>query len=103
MSLREKEINQAIAAITANQSFLVLGEEGSGKSAIAYGVRDALESIGWQVAIAEYSSSVKNYLIAIAEQLNIEIADPQTRKPFTVDEMKKVIPSGLIICHTCLI
>lgn len=103
MSLRETEINKAIAAICSNQSLLILGEEGAGKSVIAYGVRDELESRGWTVAIAEYSSSTKNTLISIAEQLDIDIADPKTKKAFTVDEMKKAIPPSLAIAQTCLI
>ena len=34
-NFRQPEINQAIASLETNQSLLIIGEEGSGKTAIA--------------------------------------------------------------------
>ncbi|MFN5725249.1 MAG: ATP-binding protein, partial [Pseudanabaena sp.] len=80
-NFRQAEINQAIASVETNQSLLIIGDEGSGKSAIADGVRSAFRSRGWKVAIAEYSGSAKNTLIDICDQLSLETYDDSGKKP----------------------
>lgn len=105
-NFRQTEINQAIASIEVNQSLLMIGEEGSGKTAIAESVRLAFVSRGWNVAIADYTSGSKDTLLEIAEQLGCETADLSGKnpKPFTAGQLKEEItqalerPNTLLIC-----
>lgn len=104
-NFRKLEIDKAIASLETNQSLLIIGDEGTGKSAIADGVRTAFRSRGWKVAIAEYSGSAKATLIEICEQLGCDYEDHSGNKPrpFTADEMREEIKQALNQSHTLLI
>ncbi|MCA6580481.1 MAG: ATP-binding protein [Pseudanabaena sp. M34BS1SP1A06MG] len=104
-NFRKSEIDRAIASLETNQSLLIIGDEGTGKSAIADGVRTAFHSRGWKVAIAEYSGSAKATLIEICEQLGCDYEDHSGNKPrpFTADEMREEIKQALNQSHTLLI
>jgi hypothetical protein len=104
-NFRQNEINQAIASLETNQSLLIVGDEGSGKSAIADGVRSAFRSRGWKVAIAEYTGSAKSTLVEIADQLGCKTEDNSGKKPrpYTADELREEIGQVLKIKNTLLI
>lgn len=106
-NFRRLEVDKAIASLETNQSLLMIGDEGTGKSAIADGVRTAFRSRGWKVAIAEYSGSAKNTLIEICEQLQLscEYEDNSGKKPrpYTADELRAEIGQALNISNTLLI
>lgn len=105
-NFRQTEINQAIASIEVNQSLLMIGEEGSGKTAIAEAVRTAFKSRGWNVAIADYASGAKDTLLEIADQLGCQVTDNSGKnpKPFTASQLRDEItqtlekPNTLLIC-----
>jgi len=107
-NFRRLEIDKAIASLETNQSLLIIGDEGTGKSSIADGVRTAFRSRGWKVAIAEYSGSSKNTLIEICEQIGCDYEeqnqDPNKKpRPFTADELRVEIGQALNQTHTLLI
>ena len=107
-NFRKLEIDKAIASLETNQSLLMIGDEGTGKSAIADGVRTAFRSRGWKVAIAEYSGNTKTSLVEICEQLGCEYEeqnqDPNKKpRPFTADELRQEIAGALNQSHTLLI
>ncbi|TYQ29176.1 ATP-binding protein [Pseudanabaena sp. UWO311] len=102
-NFRQTEINQAIASLETNQSLLIVGDEGSGKSAIAAEVRSEFKKRGWTVAIAEYTGSAKNTLIEIADQLGCDTCDPNTGKPLTADGLRDAIADYLYSPKTILI
>lgn len=94
---RDAEINQAIASLEVNQSLLIIGEEGSGKTAIAESVRTNFKSRGWNVAIADYSSSAKTTLLEICDQLGLDTEDTSGNKPkpYTADQLREEIAQEL--------
>ncbi len=104
-NFRQTEINQAIASLETNQSLLIIGEEGSGKTAIAESVRSAFKSRGWNIAIADYSSGAKDTLLEIADQLGCKTADnsSKTPKPYTAAQLREEISQELKISNTLLI
>jgi hypothetical protein len=104
-NFRQTEINQAIASLETNQSLLIIGEEGSGKTAIAESVRTAFKSRGWNVAIADYSSSAKDTLLEIADQFGCQTADNSGKnpKPFTASQLREEITQKLEESDTLLI
>lgn len=104
-NFRRIEIDKAIASLETNQSLLMIGDEGTGKSAIADGVRTAFRSRGWKVAIAEYSGNGKSSLIEICEQLGCEYEDNSGKKPrpYTADELRAEIGQALNNSNTLLI
>jgi len=104
-NFRAAEINQAIASLEAKQSFLMIGEEGSGKTAIAESVRTAFKSRGWNVAIADYASGAKDTLLEIADQFGCQTADNSGKnpKPFTATQLREEITQKLEESDTLLI
>lgn len=104
-NFRQTEINQAVGCLETNQSLLIIGEEGSGKTAIAESVRTAFKSRGWNVAIADYSSSAKTTLLEICDQLGCDIEDTSGNKPrpYTADQLREEIANELAIANTLLI
>jgi hypothetical protein len=104
-NFRQTEINQAIASLETNQSLLMIGEEGSGKTAIAEAVRTAFKSRGWNVAIADYSSSAKTTLLEICDQLGCDTEDHSGNKPkpYTADQLRDEIAQTLEQSNVLLI
>jgi energy-coupling factor transporter ATP-binding protein EcfA2 len=92
---REEDINQVITSLRKGQSLLVLGEAGSGKSVLGITVAKQMGS-EFRVAIASYSGSAKQTLIAIAEALDvpIETADEKP-KPLTADQLRVEIKNDM--------
>lgn len=85
---REGDINQVLGSLRKGQSLLVLGEAGSGKSVLGITVAKQFES-ECKVAIASYSGSAKQTLIAIAQAFDVptETADDKP-KPLTADQLR---------------
>jgi hypothetical protein len=88
---REDDINQVIGSLSQGQSLLVLGEAGSGKSVLGIAVGKRMGS-DYRVAIASYSGSAKQTLIAIAEAFGVptETCDEKP-KPLTADQLRQEI------------
>ena len=88
---REEDINQVIGSLTQGQSLLVLGEAGSGKSVLGITVGKQMAS-DYRVAIASYSGSAKQTLIAIAEAFGVPTETSDERpKPLTADQLRQEI------------
>jgi len=104
-NFRQTEINQAIASLETNQSLLIIGEEGSGKTAIAESVRTIFVHRHWNVAIADYSSSAKDTLLEICDQLGILTVDDSGKnpKPLTANQLREEIEAKLERDNTLLI
>ena len=104
-NFRQSEINQAIASLETNQSLLIIGEEGPGKTAIAESVRTAFKSRGWNVAIADFSGSAKTTLLEICDQFGCDTEDNSGNKPrpYTADQLREEIAQALEVSDTLLI
>ncbi|QQE64178.1 hypothetical protein GFS31_08570 [Leptolyngbya sp. BL0902] len=95
VEFREDDIAQVINSLLKGQSILVLGESGSGKSVLGLEVRHRLGS-EYRIAVASYSGSAKQTLIAIAEALGVptETADDRP-KPLTADQLRVEIAQDM--------
>lgn len=95
VEFREDEIAQVISSLLKGQSILVLGESGSGKSVIGLEVEERLGD-EYRIAVASYSGSAKQTLIAIAEALGVptETADERP-KPLTADQLRVEIAKDM--------
>jgi len=104
-NFRQNEINQAIASLETKQSLLIIGEEGSGKTAIAEAVETVFSSRGWNVAIADYESSSKDTLLEICDQLGCDTADNSGAKPkpYSAAQLRMEIKAALLTSNTLLI
>lgn len=104
MELREAEITQVSSALLAQQSLLVLGEPGAGKSWLGQKVADLLKGMGYQVAIANYGGSAKETLIGICDQLGIPTVTQDDRpKAMTAEQLRKELLLNLPAPKTLLI
>jgi hypothetical protein len=95
VEFREEDIAQMIGSLVKGQSLLVLGEAGSGKSVLGLEIAKRLGS-DYRVAIASYSGSAKQTLIAIAEALGVptETCDEKP-KPLTADQLRVEIAKDM--------
>lgn len=105
---REMELRRILAALKANSSILVAGEEGCGKSVLYNAVYEQLSNEGFTVAMSE-PATPKQMLIEIAEQLGVDTVTLEG-KPLTVDQLQRAIATHfesniafLVIddAHTC--
>jgi Holliday junction resolvasome RuvABC ATP-dependent DNA helicase subunit len=104
MELRKAETEQITEAIVSNQSLLVLGEPGAGKTSLGRQVRQRLEKQGFEVAIANYSGAAKETLTAIAEQLGVSTMTEDDRpKQLTAAQLKESLLKRLSDPQTVLI
>jgi len=87
---RQQELNRVYAALLANSSFLIAGEQGSGKSIMADAIFDALEEEGFTVAYIQTPSTPKQMLLEIARQLKIETQTVEG-KSLTAEQLKIAI------------
>lgn len=90
---RTKEKNRIVAALQANVSLLVIGEQGCGKSVLLDFVTKDLETIGFQVVVVR-SSTTKVALLRIARQLGIETLS-LSGKVLKVEELQEAIAEFL--------
>lgn len=95
VEFREEDISQVIGSLLKGQSLLVLGEAGSGKSVLGIEIAKRLGS-EYRVAIASYSGSAKQTLIAIAEALGVPTETSDERpKPLTADQLRVEIAKDM--------
>ncbi len=88
MEFREDDIAQVLSSLLKGQSLLVLGESGSGKSVLGLEVAKRLGS-QYRTAMANYSGSAKQTLIAIADALGVPTETCDERpKPLTADQLR---------------
>lgn len=90
---REMELRRIIAALKANSSILVAGEEGSGKSVLSSAVYEHLSAEGFTVALCE-PATPKQMLIEIAEQLSVDTVTIEG-KSLTIDQLQRAIITSL--------
>lgn len=92
---READITQVIGSLSQGQSLLVLGEAGSGKSVLGMTVAKQMDS-DYRIAIASYSGSAKQTLIAIAEALGVPTETAGDKpKPLTADQLRQEIKDDM--------
>ncbi|MDF5725451.1 MAG: ATP-binding protein, partial [Rhizonema sp. PD37] len=90
---RQDELKRICASLLANGSILVTGEQGSGKSVLAWGVVEKLREDGFTVAFVE-PATTKQMLVSIAEELGVE-TQSKTGKSLTTDQLKQKIENSL--------
>lgn len=78
----------------ANQSVIVTGEKGMGKSSLALSLHGYYQPTR-PTAIATYKGSGKKFFQGIAMQLDIPTEDTETGKPLTMDGLKEEIAINL--------
>lgn len=91
---RQPEKTRAMAALLANSSILVAGEEGSGKTVLAQNIVEDLRQQGFKVAYLE-PTTPKQFLVEMAEQFDVDTTD-LNGKALTVDGLKKAITKHLL-------
>ncbi len=84
-----QEFEKISAAIAAGYSVLVIGEAGSGVDALAQAVYDACAG-EWDVAMAVYKGSGKQFFKSVAEQLHIP-TETEEGRPLTMEALKEEI------------
>jgi GTPase SAR1 family protein len=81
---RLEEKARILAALKANGSILLCGDEGSGKTVLLDAVREELTADGYALAAILTPATQRQMLIAICEQLEIETIEVEG-KAMTVD------------------
>jgi hypothetical protein len=84
---RSQEKARIIAALKANGSILMCGDEGSGKTVLMDAVRDELVAQGYLVGFIPTPATQRQMLISICEQLEIETIDLEG-KALTVEKLR---------------
>jgi hypothetical protein len=87
---RLEEKARTIAALKADGSILIAGEEGSGKSVLITDIADELRREGYNVAMVDNPATPRETLLTIAAQLEIDPVDLEG-KTMTVDRLKIAI------------
>jgi energy-coupling factor transporter ATP-binding protein EcfA2 len=87
---RLQEKARTIAALKADGSILIAGEEGSGKSILIAAIAGELAEEGFNIAFVDTPSTTKENLLSIADQLEIDTVDLEG-KNLTVDRLKIAI------------
>jgi hypothetical protein len=91
---RIEEKARILAALKANGSILLCGEEGIGKTILADAIAEELNQEGYRVAMIHTPATARQMLIAIAEQLEIETINLEG-KALTVEKLKWAISDFL--------
>lgn len=87
---RQEEFHRVLASLLADESLLVAGEQGCGKSVLANAVVEKLREDGFLVAFINEPASPKSMLLSIAKQLGINAVMMEV-KAWTIDELKAEI------------
>lgn len=102
---RVEELRNIVATLLRDESLLVLGDPGAGKTAIAFATRTELKHLGYTVAVAGYNGSAKETLVDIAEQIGASVmTDDDRPKQKTAQQLREdlrdrlVQPKTLLIC-----
>jgi AAA domain len=91
---RLEEKARTIAALKADGSILIAGEEGSGKSVLVAAIADELIQEGYSVAPIYTPATPREMLLTIAAELEIDAIDLEG-KAMTVDRLKIAIRNYL--------
>jgi AAA domain len=91
---RIEEKARVLAALKANGSILICGDEGSGKTVLMGGICAELQGEGFEVAIVFAASTQRQMLINICEQLEIEVIDLEG-KVLTVEKLRWAVADYL--------
>lgn len=90
---RTEQKNQIVRTLKLNSSLLVIGESGCGKSFLKDFVVEDLQTSGFQVVVAEYSTT-KEMLVSIAKQLNLD-TESLEGKALKIYELQEAIAEFL--------
>ena len=91
---RLEEKARILAALKANGSILLCGDEGSGKTVLIDAVREELTESGYTLATILAPATQRQMLIAICEQLAIDTIDMEG-KALTVEKLRWAISDYL--------
>ena len=91
---RLEEKARILAALKANGSILLCGDEGSGKTVLIDAVREELTADGYTLAAILAPATQRQMLIAICEQLAIDTIDMEG-KALTVEKLRWAIADYL--------
>jgi AAA domain len=91
---RLEEKSRVLAALKANGSILLCGDEGCGKTVLMGAVCGDLQAEGYEVAIVGMPGTQRQMLIGICEQLGIEIIDLEG-KVLTVEKLRWAVADYL--------
>jgi hypothetical protein len=91
---RVEEKSRVLAALKANGSILLCGDEGSGKTVLMGGICADLQLEGFELAIVYTPATQRQMLINICEQLEIETIDLEG-KVLTVEKLRWAVADYL--------
>ena len=91
---RLEEKSRLLAALKANGSILLCGEEGIGKTILANAVAEDLMTEGYRVATIDTPATSRQMMISIAEQLEVDTISLEG-KALTVEKLKWAIADYL--------
>ncbi len=91
---RLEEKARVLAALKANGSILLSGDEGSGKTVLMDAICDDLRDEGYELAIVAAASTQRQMLLGICEQLEIEAIDLEG-KVMTVEKLRWAVADYL--------
>ena len=95
---REPEINLICGALEAQQSLLVIGKTGEGKSHLAEKITDQMSARGWVVWMGKYAGGAKPLLESIALKFDVPIEfelDEGRTKPMTALQIRTELTQNL--------
>jgi hypothetical protein len=101
--LHQKELEIICKVTEMGQSFLIIGEQGSGKSTFVQQLKAKCISLFNQIAIVSYQGSMKVFLSSIGQQLHIDLTKPKLNSkgeevgenPMNNDEMKEELAGNM--------
>lgn len=95
---RKPEIDLICGALEANQSLLVIGKTGEGKSHIAAKIQGEMSARGWTAWLGKYQGGAKPLLESIAEKFDIPTEfdlDEGRTKPMTAIQIRAELTQNL--------
>jgi len=96
IATRQQEVDQVVTTLASGQGLLVLGEPGAGKSALAAEVGSRLVEQGYTVATATYNGAAKETLMAIADQVGVDVMTEGDRpKQKTAQQLREDLAERL--------
>jgi AAA domain len=91
---RLEEKSRLLAALKANGSILLCGEEGIGKTVVLNAIAQDLIAEGYQIAVIATPATSRQMLISIAEQLEVDTINMEG-KALTAEKLKWAISDYL--------
>lgn len=104
IATRQQELEQVLKTLTSGQGLLILGEPGAGKSALGTAVRSRMVAQGYTVATATYNGAAKETLMAIADQVGVDVmTDGDRPKQKTAQQLRDDLAERLQRGQTLLV